>query len=340
MSRYIKTKFSDIPTYTFALPIKDLLHIAYTAPRHLSSEEGAVQRILNKKRVGEITDFILAGNRFFSNFILNWTHEQKTPAITDDDIILPTESNAAQIIDGQHRLAGLKLAVKQKASIGEEKVLVSLCLHLTTSQAAKIFLNINSEQKPVPKSLIYDLFGEIEDDSNHPIVRANDIITFLHTRTDSPYQGQFKYPNEKRGNIPLSTAVNEIKKYLVPHEEGFYTYDLKSFEHQAQTILNFFCALQDFYADNWDKKTFNPFLSSAAFTGAIDFLISKLLPECKARASAKQETFKKLLETPFSKQAILQKKDLQKLDGKSAIRKVISFLNYTEAAQETTNYEF
>ncbi|MBL1917816.1 DGQHR domain-containing protein, partial [Klebsiella pneumoniae] len=84
-----------------------------------------------------------------------------------------------QVIDGQHRLAGLEEAMEEDPKVGEMDILVTLCESLTTPQAAKIFLNINTEQKPVPKSLIYDLFGELEDDETHAINRITDIAREL-----------------------------------------------------------------------------------------------------------------------------------------------------------------
>lgn len=54
--------------------------------------------------------------------------------------------------------------MQENSSLGEQHILVSLCMNLTRQEAAKIFLNVNFEQKPVPKSLNYDLFGEVIED--------------------------------------------------------------------------------------------------------------------------------------------------------------------------------
>src|SRR3990167_9313965 len=118
---------------------------------------------------------------FFNTFILNWTNAKVKPEFTDGSMTVPIVPSAAQIIDGQHRLAGLQEAIKENDKIGEQEILVTFCIELTTKEAALIFVNINSEQKPVPKSLIYDLFGEMEDDTNHAINRATDIAEDLRS---------------------------------------------------------------------------------------------------------------------------------------------------------------
>ena len=113
-------------------------------------------------------------------------------------------------------MVGIEEAVKVDDRIGEKKILVSLTIGLTTREAALIFLNINSEQKPVPKSLIYDLFGEVQDNEDHAINRANDIATELHENEDSPYYGAIKYPGKPRGMgiIDLASVISSFKRHL------------------------------------------------------------------------------------------------------------------------------
>lgn len=163
--RYVTTHFYEHEIYTFPMRVGDLLQIQYVAPRGISTEQGAVQRILNKKRINQIKNFVLDGNTFVNTFILNWTDTENLPKIKKDSLNIPLQGRRAQILDGQHRVAGLQEAVNNKPEIADTEVLVSLCINLKTPDAAKIFLNINSEQKPVPKSLIYDLFGEAVDDN-------------------------------------------------------------------------------------------------------------------------------------------------------------------------------
>ena len=122
------------------MKVGDLLQIQYVAPRGVSTEQGAVQRILNKKRISQIKDFILAGNSFVNTFILNWTDTENLPKIKKETLNIPLQGRRAQILDGQHRVAGLQEAVNVKPEISETEVLVSLCIGLKTQDAAKIFL--------------------------------------------------------------------------------------------------------------------------------------------------------------------------------------------------------
>lgn len=265
------------------MKVKDVLHISYVAVRGKDDEEGAVQRLLNKKRIQAIKTFVLEGNMFFNTFILNWTNTEVKPEFTDGSMTVPIVPSAAQIIDGQHRLAGLQEAIKENDKIGEQEILVTFCIELTTKEAARIFVNINSEQKPVPKSLIYDLFGEIEDNQNHAINRANDITEELNDNTESAYYGAIKFPGKPRGVgiIDLSAIVSSLKKHLEP-EGVFASHNLTNLQNQKLVILNYFNAIRFYYdrEDLWNNKAKNPFLTNAGFIGAVEHLVAKLLTKC------------------------------------------------------------
>ncbi len=89
--------------------------------------------------------------------------------------------------------------------------------NLETEAAAKIFLNINTEQRPVQKSFIYDLFGIIkQNDPDMPIVRANDIVYYLNDEKESPYYKLIKIPGTPRGAgcVDMSTIVSVLKDRL------------------------------------------------------------------------------------------------------------------------------
>ncbi|WP_454802228.1 DGQHR domain-containing protein [Mucilaginibacter phyllosphaerae] len=342
-TKSLKTKFGTLTVFTQSLKIKDVLGMFYVAVRGRDEEEGAVQRVLNRQRIALIKKYILEGNNFYSTFILNWTETTFKPEFEKNEISIPVIPFSAQAIDGQHRLVGLQEAYKEDDSIGDKEILVTLSLNLSTKDAARIFVNINSEQKPVPKSLIYDLFGEIENDTNHSINRANDIADDLNDNIDSPYYGTIKYPGKPKGVglVDLSTVVGSLKKHL--ESDGvFASHKLTNLQNQKVVILNYFAALRFYYEreDIWINKTKNPFFTNAGFYGAIEHLIKNLLIKCAEKKSFKVEDFKALLDLP--KGELLLKSDLKNLEGKSQRKVVVDFLqeNYLKSLPSQDEYEF
>jgi DGQHR domain-containing protein len=326
-TKALKSKFGKLTVFHLTMKVKDVAHISYVAVRGKDDEQGAVQRLLNRQRIQSIKSFVLEGNMFFNTFILNWTNDNVKPEFVEGEITVPIVPSASQVIDGQHRLAGLQEAMKENDKIGEQEILVTFCIGLTTREAALIFVNINSEQKPVPKSLIYDLFGEMDDNTNHSINRAKDIADELNDNEESAYYGAIKFPGKARGVglIDLSSIVTSLKKHLEP-DGVFANHKLTNFQNQKLVILNYFSALRFYYdrEDLWNNRVKNPFLTNAGFIGAIEHLVSKLISKCAENKSFEIEGFKKLLDLP--KGELLLRSDIKNLEGKSQRKAVVDFL--------------
>lgn len=325
--KHIKTIISGIEIYTFSMTVSDLANISYVAVRGKDDEEGAVQRVLNKQRIASIKRYVLDGNMFVNTFVLNWTNTKDMPIVSENSITLPLVYSSAQLIDGQHRLAGLKAAMEENKEIANNYVLVSLALNLETQAAAKIFLNINSEQKPVPKSLIYDLYGITAEERNYAINRANDIANELNDDINSPYYRVIKLPGNPRGKgkLDLSTVVNALKLY-VDKDGKFEKKNIHDFNYQYAILCNYFNAIK-YHADKmqkWGVLSENIFFKAAGFIGAIDFFFEYVLEKCVALRSFKQEVIIKMFD--FSEVDLITPKDIVTTDGRTARKKVVENL--------------
>lgn len=340
----LATKFGEIPAYTFAVKAKHLIAIHYVAVRGRDQEEGAVQRPLSTRRINDIKNYILEGNTFFNSFILNWTDKNYSPVVAQQKITIPLVPAAAQVLDGQHRLTGLEAAIEQDISIGESDLLVTLCLGLATKEAAKIFLNINTEQRPVPKSLVFDLFGEVENDEDHAINRATDLARSLSDEADSPLYRLIKFPGAARGqgSIELSTFVAAFREHLKPKTGTFYNYKLRDFNKQRAAIANFFLALRDFYSDAgiWESTAKNPFIRAAGFNGAVDFFVDSLIKRCAEMSSFSVPTMKNFI--GLDKEGLIAWDELKGKDGKTARKAIKDLLesNLLNSLPDHSEYEF
>ncbi len=336
----LKTNFGDVPAFTFAMKAEDLLFLHYVAVRGRDEEEGAVQRPLSARRINGIKSYILDGNTFFNSFIINWTDENFSPKFKSGNINVPLVPHAAQVIDGQHRLAGLSAAVQADPEIGKLELLVTMCVNLKTSEAARIFLNINTEQKPVPKSLVFDLFGEVVNDEEHSVNRATDLARDLNDDPGSPLYNLIKFPGAPRGqgNIELSTFVTSLKDHLNPKTGTFYIYKLKDFDKQKLAISNFFQAIRDFYSEAkvWGATSKNPFLKAAGFNGAMDFFIESLIKRCAEKGSFSIPVMKDFI--GLDREGLVTWDELKGKDGKTA-RKVIKDLLETNLLNSLPNHD-
>jgi DGQHR domain-containing protein len=173
---------------------------------------------------------------------------------------------------------------------------IALYEGLSTQECAYIFLSINTKQKPVPRSLVYDLYGIADEQLvDAAATRARDIAMALHHDEDSPYFEQTKLPGSPRrkGGIALSTAVAAIKP-LVEDKGDFEQRGISELEMQKKVVKNLFSALRELYESSWEDHV-NAFMFASGFVGAIDFLRTKLLTYGQARSDYTKELFKDVL---------------------------------------------
>lgn len=324
INSFLQVEINNKRARIFEMKIGDLLPIYYVAVRGRDNIEGAVQRVLNRRRINSIKDFILDGNSFYNLFILNWV-ESNSSVIEDGNgkLLIPQVANSVQVIDGQHRLEGFKEACKTKPIIAEQSVIILLFENLNTNDAARIFLNINTEQRPVPSSLVYDLFGEIKPKDFY-MVRAKEIATRLNSDPESPYYQCVKMPGTKIGKVDLSTFVSVLKQYTI--DGGvFDQYRLSDFESQYKIVFNYLEALKFFYdiEGKW-MKNINPFMSNAGCYSGIDFLFKELISKCADRKDFSVEAMKSLLK--LNETGLLEKTDIKDQQGKEQRAIIFNYL--------------
>jgi DNA sulfur modification protein DndB len=282
--------------YLVKMAAETLVSIAYTAVRGDSTEDGAVQRLLNPRRIAGLTKFALEGGDYPSCVVLNWVNKEHPLEVVGAKLDIPDEAQSAQIIDGQHRVAGLKEAIKTKSDIKKLEIPVALYEGLDTQACADIFISINTEQKPVSKSLVFDLYGvSSEYLVDSAAVRAKDIATTLNDDPLSPYYQLIKFPGSPRmrGGIALSTAVTALKP-LVEVKGALEQVGIKELERQTAVLYNLFDAIRHKYGGDWSSAD-NPFIYASGFMGALDFFRNKLIDYCNLRKSFTRETISSVL---------------------------------------------
>jgi DNA sulfur modification protein DndB len=319
-----------------ALPVRLLVAISYAAVRRKDEEEGAVQRVLNQGRITGIKSFALQGGDFPASIVLNWVGDSLRR--NGMSVTVPELPHSAQLLDGQHRVAGLQEAIKESPDLGSQLVPVAIYEGLSTRDCADIFLSINTEQRPVPRSLVFDLYGIASNEVvDHAAVRARDITMSLNEEGQA-YGGFIKFPNtpRQRGGVPLSTAVTAIKE-LVEEKGLLEQVGASSLELQKQIFQNYFNALSSKYGDLWGEKD-NAFLYAAGFLGAIEFLKLKVIPYCNTHKSYTRATIASIL--AIEKSDLIKQEEIKGLGGKDAPRKIYERLVSMFGHEDVTTVGF
>jgi len=208
----ISQPFGDF--FVATIPARILLDVAYsdrlTAERRAddSYELGGSQRPLAERRLKEIGLFIDTPEASFPNSIILAANYREDDGLIEEvdgakwriDIAedgltgilhIPSPAKLAPIIDGQHRLFGFNYAAEQGRL--DMPLLCAVFFELPKPYQAFLFATINANQRPVNKSLTYELFGYNVEDENPEKWTPEKLAVFLTRKLNcdpkSPFCG-------------------------------------------------------------------------------------------------------------------------------------------------------
>ncbi|MEL6581381.1 MAG: DGQHR domain-containing protein, partial [Cyanobacteria bacterium J06621_12] len=179
--------------YSLTLDSDLLAKICFVTTREEDPKAG-FQRVLDAKRAQEIAHYIDSGLGTIPNsIILSAQPEANLQVIKNGKIIEFNERPSSfLVLDGQHRVYGF--------SLSESKLRVPVVIYnnLTRQEESRLFIDINTKQRPVSNELLLDIkkIAESETDSEHLIM---EIFDLFNERTDSPLLGLLS-PARKSAN--------------------------------------------------------------------------------------------------------------------------------------------
>ena len=195
--------------YSLTLDIGLLAKICFVTTREENADEG-FQRVLDKKRAQAIADYLDEGLGTIPNcIVLSAQPEAELELIMKGKILQFIEKpNSFLVLDGQHRVYGFNLAKIKKV-----RVPVVIYNGLSRQEESRIFIDINTKQRPVPNELLLDIkrLAEYETNSEHFIM---EIFDLFNNETDSPLLGLLSSASKSKNKLTRVT-FNQAMKPLV-----------------------------------------------------------------------------------------------------------------------------
>jgi len=272
--------------YAFVINSKELRNIAYVSHRDKANASG-YQRVLSGARLKEVGAYIKKATAIFPNsIIINFGQDKADVNVDPGDhtgtITIRNEKEAAWVIDGQHRLWGFQY------SDGKEfDVLVSAFIGLPLSGQATTFTTINSEQKGVNSSLIYDLI-ELTKDATWQDQRLHELTKALNEDVDSPWKDQIKMVGTGKGLITQAGMIRELSKIL---NDEIFKDSLQS--DQLKLLKDYFTAVQELFPEAWLNRKY--LLCKTLGVGALILIMPRILIACLMDSDFSKNNMKKLL---------------------------------------------
>lgn len=179
-------------------------------------------------------------------------------------IFIPKTERICLIVDGQHRFYGLKKFynetkdLKKKDKILGFQFIATILLGYDPYQVAEVFANVNFNQKPVNKSLYYDIFGSSAKEKNE-IQLAHFLALHMQNNQESPLNDMIKLLGKGYG---LFSQAFFVEKLLIHFkDDGVWTdlyqnylLDGDRFLKIPEFLILYFSEIKKAYPECWPEK--------------------------------------------------------------------------------------
>ena len=233
------------------------------------------QRVLTKRRINEISKYLETDRKPFSNNLLvsfrgqnrhwQWTKEQEIGQGRTGELVVDGRPGQFHVIDGQHRLFGY--SGTQDKQIREHPIIVTAFKDLDQLDEARIFIEVNENQKKVDVSLrmeVLYLLGESVRGRQQVENLATYIILQLRENSNSPFhanpkaipqpesKGILPTPQLKQGlmNGNLIARQHDFTKGFLNFKDDFK----KTGEFASNLLIWFFKEIRTSIEPYWKRK--------------------------------------------------------------------------------------
>lgn len=231
----------------------------------INNNEEGIQRRVQISRINKIKNYINEKeDSFFPTSVVLAADVSKEEGFekqyseiekNDFGIIDLNDNIKFQIVDGQHRLAGL--FISDESIQDNFEISAVLLFNATKDTCAKVFADINGNQTPVNRSVIFDLYEMMDSNTEEAIKNKNlhSICKKLNNDPDSPLYKHIKMLGVGSGAISQAFFIEYLDKAMRQIELN---------HNDIQEIYNnlflYFKAFQRIFSSQWpvkEKKQYN-----------------------------------------------------------------------------------
>ena len=271
--------------YSFSIEPERLLKIGYVLHRNEANKNmmPTYQRLIKKKRLTDVQRFINSGGYFPNSLIISIDSGGKGLQFDASGtkvegahsrlgvLHLPKRYRSAYIIDGQHRLYGYS----DSAYAATDSIPVVAFVDLDRQEQIKLFMDINENQKAVPKTLRVtlnaDMLWDSPDYNERRQALRSKIAQMLGEEETSPLMGRVVIGEDEKSATKCITVgaiqtalkncnfMTQFGKKNVIVKDG--TFDVGSNQSTCDLLYPFLesCLryVKDAASDEWDRGDSN-----------------------------------------------------------------------------------
>ena len=270
----VKVQQGNLLLYTTAFTVEDLLIANFYKVDKLdaSSDNNGFQRVLDKTRAKRLADYLTAawedGEAFLPTSIFLATDKQITFDPGTHRLTIDTETVCPfNVVDGQHRVAGLIQAAENNPAIRKFELTATIAVGLDDVAQMCHFLIVNTTQRPVDRAVEQQIIArlsamtltddiptlpkwiqrQVDKDDDR---QALEIANFLNGQPESPWFKKIRMANEARDDettINQKSFVQSIKSTILTG--GHPIFGLNDSRTRCKALMNYWQAVTDLLVD-------------------------------------------------------------------------------------------
>ncbi|CAN0656008.1 DNA sulfur modification protein DndB [Nitratireductor aquimarinus] len=275
-----RVRQGDLTLYTTALKVSDLIQPGFYTVETLdpaNDDDKGYQRLLNKGRAKKLAGYVMKGqdarDAFLPTSVFLATDKSVPFDPSTNTISIDTiEVGPFNVVDGQHRLEGLKVAAEKDPRVLDFEVPVNIAIDLPTLHQMCHFLIVNTTQKSVDKSVEQRIIArltdalDIEDMPSLPkwilntvekgeIDKAVRYVDYLNDQPESPWHNRIRKANDDTGTgrINQSSFAKSIVKYVLTANNPITA--IRDFDREKRIFLNYWKSIASILDEDRESDT-------------------------------------------------------------------------------------
>jgi DGQHR domain-containing protein len=274
-----RARQGELILYSTVLKVRDLASSGFYNVETLDpadTNDRGYQRLLNVARAKKLADYIVQGQDSHDAFLPTSVFLATAQSIefNEHDHTIEFDTSVIgpfSVVDGQHRLEGLKMAAQKDTRVLDFEVPVNIGINLPAIAQMCHFLIVNTTQKSVDKSVEQRIIGrltealDVDDLPSLPkwilrtvergeVDKAIKYADYLNETPESPWFQKIRMANSDsdKGAINQKSFVKAIVKYVLTANNPISIY--KEFDKEKRIFLNYWTAIKN-TLDDGDSET-------------------------------------------------------------------------------------
>lgn len=311
-----KIQQRGLPMYITTMKAGDLL-ASYKIDRWGEDNPKGYQRALVPIRVRKAMNYLLKEEGVFPTSILvnvrgklEFRPKRTIEGFAEfGELVISPESLPFSVVDGQHRLEGLKEAREEDPKFDDYPVPVVIVNLPNIYEEMRQFYIINTRQKGVPTDLVQRHLYEMSEKMGKPkllmlegekavlTAEAIPIVDVIRNDSRSPWYNKVQLPGEKKqpNHIIKQRPFADSITYILKSSHKFRRMDPKQL---ADNLTNYWNALKEIFPEAFeDPKEFT--IQRTPGTYSLHMIYPHIYDLCEQAGDFSQRKIKQILEKMF-----------------------------------------